>query len=533
MALAERSAVALRLLPQAHLGAIPQVLVLEILQKMEDTATPPAISASTLTAPATAVGGSAAGAPVAPPAVRADQEPLPSGGATTVPLRSGEPAVPARTPSTETELPLPSPKPLPDASGSAGAATGSNVLAPTGGPARATPMEAVVGAVTPPSVASAPTAASSAAAATQARGADMLAEAVARGVSPMREELQRVTTTLNELVREVHHLCMGHETLARGHERVVMSMTMMRGDCTKAFECITANLKDLRISMNVGSTNMDDVYTKISEIKRRTRAKLVERTGLATVRGNVCHSTTRSWLEYVRITSNVLGKDDSDASDWLLGYADLPTRKGSSAVKSMCHCTLIHRVNAHAVYQWKEVVTAAYFAAMGLSRDNIPSQVAHQLLSNMGYLTSVRGFPAILCGAEALLLLLGAVERVEQPASAGDRKTINRTLGHIALVTAFVRVVLEVAANLRPARGGVGEGGHDVWVEDLPRVHAELPCDADALDGLRLLDGADSCRAQLPDDAGDEPAGREGCDVPAGEEGGADGGVGAGEEGVL
>lgn len=217
----------------------------------------------------------------------------------------------------------------------------------------------------------------------------------------------------------------------------------------------------------------------------------------------------------------MLGLDGSDSSDWLLGYADLPTRNGSSAVKSMRCCTSVQPVKAHAMYPWKAVLTAAYFTAMDLSCDNIPSQVAHQLLNNMGYLTSVRGFLATLCGAQALLLLLGAVERVEQPTNAGDRKTINCTLGHVALVTAFVRVVLEVGAGSRPARRGVGEGVHDVWVEELPRVHTELLCDADAHDGLRLVDGVDPCRAQLPDDA---------CDEPAGEEGGADGGGGAGEE---
>lgn len=136
---------------------------------------------------------------------------------------------------------------------SKGTATHANLPGPASGSARAAPLAAVLAAETPSSFASAPAAASSAGVTTSARGAVMLAEAVVRGVDPMREELQRVTTSLNELQREVHHLRMGYETPARGHEHVIMSMTMARGDCTKAFEGITASLQDLRICMRGAS----------------------------------------------------------------------------------------------------------------------------------------------------------------------------------------------------------------------------------------------------------------------------------------
>lgn len=93
-----------------------------------------------------------------------------------------------------------------------------------------------------------------------------------------------------------------------------------------------------------------------------------------------------------------------------------------------------------------------------------------------------------------------------QPANARDLKTINCTLGHVSLVTSFVSFILYVAAGLRSVRGGVGEGIDGVWVEELPCVHEELPRDAEASNGLRLVDGADSCRALLPEDDEDESA---------------------------
>lgn len=87
-----------------------------------------------------------------------------------------------------------------------------------------------------PSLFSALAAASSTAATTTARGADVLAEAVARGVAQLRSELVRVSTKLGELVHVVSCLRMGHETLARGHERVLMSMMVMRGDFTRVLD---------------------------------------------------------------------------------------------------------------------------------------------------------------------------------------------------------------------------------------------------------------------------------------------------------
>lgn len=203
------------------------------------------------------------------------------------------------------------------------------------------------------------------------------------------------------------------------------------------------------------------------------------------------------------VAADVLGVDKAEASDWLLGYSDLPSRKGTSALKSVRRCTPILRVKAHLLYQWKDVITAAYFASLGMSRDNITLNHALQLLHSMAYLNSVRGLPAVVSAIEALLVLLGEGARVQQPVNMGDQKIVTCSIGHVALVTAFVRVVLEVVAGLRPARGAVGEGIHDVWVVELPLVDNVLPRDTEAHSGLRLVDGADPARAEVPDDDDD------------------------------
>lgn len=55
---------------------------------------------------------------------------------------------------------------------------------------------------------------------------------------------------------------------------------------------------------------------------------------------------------------------------------------------------------------------------------------------------------------------------------------------------------------MRSTNGGVGEGVHSVWVEELVRVNDTFPFDTDAHNGLRLVDGDDPNRADLPSGGG-------------------------------
>lgn len=338
------------------------------------------------------------------------------------------------------------------------------------------------------------------------RVGDMLAAAVARGITPLREDIAGVKTTLGELVQAVDHLRLGHQTLARGHERVLTTMAVTRVDFTKAVDVVYSKLDGVHSAVTGGRVApvAGDAMTKIIEVKRRARAHLEQRTGQATVTSDVCLSTARSWQEIVGAASEVLDLDEAAAAEWLLGYADLPTRKNGSVVKSMRRCTPILRVKAHIMHVWKQVVLSAYFSAFGIRREDLSESQGNELLVDLAYLRSVRGFPAVLAALEALLLLLGARERVVQPSTVGDLKVINCTTGHVALVTSFVRVVIEVLVGTRAARGGVGEGIYDVWVQELSRVDGALPRDCEAHDGLRLVDGADPSRALLPDDDDDD-----------------------------
>lgn len=185
----------------------------------------------------------------------------------------------------------------------------------------------------------------------------------------------------------------------------------------------------------------------IAEIKRLVRSCQDERTGKTTRSGDVCLSSSRSWKEYVTVTAGVLGVAQDEASEWLQEYVTVPNGKDAAVTKRVRRCASISRVKGHNVHQWKDVVTAAYVSSLGLHRDKITGVEPLQLLQALGYLLSPRGFSSILCAAEALLLHLGATGKIIQPATAGQRKVIECTLGHVALVTSFVRYVLEVAAG--------------------------------------------------------------------------------------
>lgn len=251
---------------------------------MEDTASRAAGTASTIT---TETRGSS-GRVAIPPVVRGTSEaiPLRDGGIMPVafPTLSGAPPCPDRIVAALSTAPPPSLGEEPPLSCSAGAAAAA-VPGESGGTARAAPLDDVASvAQAAPPEASAPAAGSSAGVATSAQGADMLVDAGARSIAPLREGLQSVKTTLGGLLEGVHHLRRGHEKLARRHELVLILLTLMRADLTQAFGSMSISFEAVRtrVSGGIVTSEADDVHAQIYDIKRRSRRALVERTAGAT-----------------------------------------------------------------------------------------------------------------------------------------------------------------------------------------------------------------------------------------------------------
>lgn len=285
----------------------------------------------------------------------------------------------------------------------------------------------------------------------------MLTEAVSRGLGPLQEVLQRVAHSTWDLRADVGKLRINQEALSDGYERMMTLLSVMRVAFGSGLAEATASIKGLQkvVSGVMEPAKADDVATKISDIKSRTRAQLVERVRTSVRSADVTISSTRSLYDMVAVTAALLDESKEEAVDWLLTVSPLPSRKGKST-KSSRRCTPIMREKRHMMHTWKEAVAAAYFLAFGEVRAEILQPQALRMLANVAYFRSARGIPAVGTAVEVLLVLFGAAERIEQPRNVGDRKVVSCTLGHVALVTSFVRYILRFL--LASARCGAASG---------------------------------------------------------------------------
>lgn len=108
-------------------------------------------------------------------------------------------------------------------------------------------------------------------------------------------------------------------------------------------------------------------------------------------------------------------------------------------MKKTRRCKPILRVKPHVMYVWKEHVASAYFHSLRVRCDMLSVDEARKFLEKMGYVISVNCFPSIVLGVETLLVVVGAGDRVEKPRSVGELSVVNCTLGHVALVSSFIR----------------------------------------------------------------------------------------------
>jgi len=125
----------------------------------------------------------------------------------------------------------------------------------------------------------------------------------------------------------------------------------------------------------------------------------------------------------------------------------------------------------------------------------ITLEVAKQLRKNHRYVLAALGRKACISAAIKLCTAIGAFGRIKEPTVAGDPEVIELTLGHFAFVTMKVRNMIERLAGERTVAPVGGDGHYSMWVEEVRFLHGELPKDAEAHDGLRLVDGSSSSRS--------------------------------------
>jgi len=154
-------------------------------------------------------------------------------------------------------------------------------------------------------------------------------------------------------------------------------------------------------------------------------------------------------------------------------------------------------VKPHLHQMCTDVVVAAFSGALGFDLDTLNIEMAIELLANDSLFLSSRGRQACLDALSELFMSFGAADLVKQPDGPMGPRVVNATLGHFALVVTNVRNALESAAGTRSSArsGAIGDGHFPLWVADVRRLVRTQAADAEAHDGLVLVDGSNPARS--------------------------------------
>ena len=120
------------------------------------------------------------------------------------------------------------------------------------------------------------------------------------------------------------------------------------------------------------------------------------------------------------------------------------------------------------------------------------ARAARRRAARHAYYKTDCGRDACLDAHAALFRVVGASNRVTDPANPTDGRSIRATLGQFAFVSTKVRNVLELAAGERATSraGGVGDGHFPMSVAEVRRMDSVFPSDGALERGLQLIDGA-------------------------------------------
>eukprot|EP00168_Porphyra_purpurea_P006560 TRINITY_DN1806_c1_g1_i2.p1 TRINITY_DN1806_c1_g1~~TRINITY_DN1806_c1_g1_i2.p1 ORF type:complete len:284 (-),score=30.43 TRINITY_DN1806_c1_g1_i2:137-988(-) len=97
-----------------------------------------------------------------------------------------------------------------------------------------------------------------------------------------------------------------------------------------------------------------------------------------------------------------------------------------------------------------------------------------------------------------MFIFLAIADRIKEPPRRGDKLNVQTTLGHVALVTAFVRIKLDqIASGIRHKRRGNDNGWYDRWRWEVFKLQPLMPKTLTPCRGLILSDCNDPSRLNL------------------------------------
>jgi len=324
----------------------------------------------------------------------------------------------------------------------------------------------------------------------------------------MRQEVVNVAANVEDIEEGLSSLRVSYESLSRGQERVITSMRNIKESVMNGFATLNNELKHL-VSTRVDGSNKPaddpDLMSTIDDVRRGFKDTLTARIGRATRSTHVLGNTEDTWSDAVAVVQSKLAVDKDTATDWLLRTIRIPSRKRPLELVSMRTSVPILRAKPHFMQQVKELILAAWYAAVAVSRAELSKEDAGLWLQGESYALSARGWGGIVAAMDVLFRLVHAVDRIHGPTTVGGWAVIHCTVGHFALVASHVRSALEVRAEQRPPRrNGVGEGVYELWKAELERLDGRLHKDDTEHDGVRFVDGRDPHRAVFSSESEDE-----------------------------
>ena len=317
-----------------------------------------------------------------------------------------------------------------------------------------------------------------------------------------------VAANVEDIEEGLSSLRVSYESLARGHERVITSMQNIKDSRMNGFAALNNDVKHLvltRVSSSNKPTDNPELMSTIYDVRRGFKDTLVTRIGRATRSTHVLDNTEDTWSDAVAVVQSSVGLDKDTATDWLIRTIRIPSRKRPSELVSMRTSVPILRAKPHFMQRVTEIILAAWYAAVAVSRAELSKEDAGLWLQGESYALSARGWGGIVAAMDVLFRLVHAVDRIHGPTTVGGRAVIHCTVGHFALVASHVRSALEVRVEQRPPRrNGVGEGVYELWKAELGRLDGRLHKDDAEHDGVRFVDGRDPHRAVFSSESEDD-----------------------------
>lgn len=349
-----------------------------------------------------------------------------------------------------------------------------------------------------------------------------LARAVSVGLRPMRLDISSSAYNLEELTDKVADYGKQLETQGKLLEQMAKTI--------HSFKAETASgMNELKQKVGLDKGDVDAIKEEMKRAKDNQRELVRIRNRLRSyskVETADTKDTRRAYLnaddtvdQMHKAIDEELMLNEEKAGAYAMSRKVYPGRKSKTTTARVR--TVLMRSRSHTLQWYKDVLIPVYFKAIGILKSSsgkrsqkrkrsaaadqldlfaelLDKQTALKWLHDLDYMKSELGFPAIWKTLISFMELLGASNRVVEPGNVGGTPFVDCTLGHVALVGAIVRAVLEKSAGIKPARRtGLAGGIFTEFAAEVVRVHAYMPPHNLPYRGICLVDGADSRRAQL------------------------------------